>query len=202
MQIGKNSFKTTELEYQLLANWIRTGDWVLDIGANVGHYSLRLSELCGDSGRVLAFEPVPLTFDLLASNVSKARYQNVTIFNVAVSNQTEIIRMNVPQDGLEVKSRLNYYRSHVTSLGDLNILSISIDSLNICHTVRLVKIDVEGHEIYVLQGMQQLLKRDFPILIVEGNSSQVDSYLASIGYSSKRLQGSVNQIFECFPAKL
>jgi FkbM family methyltransferase len=181
----------------LLGDWIKPGDWVLDIGANVGSYSLRASELVGKTGRVLCFEPIPSTVDLLASNISKTSYQNLSIFNVAVSDKTDLVGMAIPKsDYLRGKS-LNYYRaqiSHDSSL--LDILSISIDSLNISHPIKLVKIDVEGHEIYVLKGMEALIKRDLPILIVEGDSNEVNNYLTFLGYAGKRIQGSVNQVFE------
>ena len=196
MQIRRKSFKSAEIEYSLLDKWIKPGDWVLDIGANVGHYSLRLSELVGKSGRVLVFEPVPSTVDLLASNMSRATYQNLSIFNVAVSNKTELVGMVVPENFPESKNS-NYYRAHISNNSNaLNILSISIDSLNITHSIKFVKIDVEGHEIYVLKGMENLIKRDLPILLVEGDSSEVNNYLASLGYVGNRMQGSVNQVFE------
>ena len=147
----------------------------------------------GKSGRVLVFEPVPSTVDLLASNISRAAYQNLSIFNVAVSNKTDLLGMVVPENYPDSK----YYRAHISNdTTSLNILSISIDSLNISHPVKLAKIDVEGHEISVLRGMESLLKRDFPILIVEGDSGEVNNYLASLAYVGKRIQGSVNQIFE------
>jgi FkbM family methyltransferase len=196
MQIRRKSFKSAEIEYSLLDKWIKPGDWVLDIGANVGHYSLRLSELVGKSGRVLVFEPVPSTVDLLASSISRAPYQNLSIFNVAVSNKTDLVGMVVPENFPESKNS-NYYRAHISNNSNaLNILSISIDSLNISHSIKLAKIDVEGHEIYVLQGMENLIKRDFPVLLVEGDSSEVNNYLASLGYVGNRMQGSVNQVFE------
>lgn len=44
------------------------GDWALDIGANVGHYTKRMSDLAGPEGRVIAFEPVPDTFAVLCAN--------------------------------------------------------------------------------------------------------------------------------------
>jgi hypothetical protein len=109
MQIRRKSFKTTEIEYSLLDKWIKPGDWLLDISANVGHYSLRLSELVGKSGRVLVFEPVPSTVDLLASNISRAAYQNLSIFNVAVSNKTDSLGMVVPENYPDSK----YYRAHI-----------------------------------------------------------------------------------------
>lgn len=196
MQIRQNSFKTTEIEYSLLDKWIKPGDWVLDIGANVGHYSLKFSELVGKSGHVLLFEPVLSTVDLLASNITKAPYQNLSIFNVAVSDKTTLVGMEIPKKYPEGKDS-NYYRAHISSnSNELNILSISIDSLNINHPIKLAKIDVEGHEIHVLRGMESILRRDYPILIVEGDSNEVNNYLLSLGYTSKRIQGSVNQIFE------
>jgi FkbM family methyltransferase len=147
----------------------------------------------GKSGRVLVFEPVPSTVDLLVSNISRAAYQNLSIFNVAVSNKTDLLGMVVPENYPDSK----YYRAHISNdTTSLNILSISIDSLNISHPVKLAKIDVEGHEISVLRGMESLLKRDFPILIVEGDSGEVNNYLASLAYVGKRIQGLVNQIFE------
>jgi FkbM family methyltransferase len=196
IQIRQSSFKTTEFEYSLLDQWVKPGDWVLDIGANVGHYSLKLSELVGKSGRVLLFEPVPSTVDLLASNISKAPYQNLSIFNVAVSDKTDLVGMEVPKSYAGGTSS-NYYRAHISNdSSELNTLSISINSLNISHPISLAKIDVEGHEISVLKGMENILTRDFPILIVEGDSNEVNSYLVSLGYTSRRIQGSVNQIFE------
>jgi FkbM family methyltransferase len=205
VQIRRKSFKSNEVEYQLLGEWVKPGDWVLDIGANVGHYSLLLSQLVGSTGRVLCFEPVPSTVDLLASNISETPCQNLSIFNVAVSDKTDLVDIYIPESNPGSK-RLNYYRAKITQISNssnptppvaiVNVLCISIDSLNISHPIKLVKIDVEGHEIYVLKGMQNLIKRDFPILIVEGDSSEVNSYLASLGYVSKRLFSSVNQVFE------
>jgi FkbM family methyltransferase len=193
IQIRQKSFKSNEIEYSLLDDWINPGDWVLDIGASVGYYSLKLSGLVGKTGRVLAFEPVPSTVDLLTSNVSRAPYENITTFNVAVSYQTDLVGIVIPENF----PREKYYRAHISSNSPtaLSVLSISIDSLDISHPVRLAKIDVEGHEIHVLRGMENLLKRDHPILIVEGVSSEVNNYLSSLGYVGKRVGASANQVF-------
>jgi len=58
-QIRGRAFFTDEREYGLLDTWLAQDDWVLDIGANVGHYTMRMSELVGANGRVIAIEPVP-----------------------------------------------------------------------------------------------------------------------------------------------
>lgn len=66
-EIRRHTFASTEPEFRLLDSMISAGDWVMDIGANVGHYTKRLSDLVGPRGRVIAVEPVPDTFALLAA---------------------------------------------------------------------------------------------------------------------------------------
>ena len=111
-QIRKGAFQTDEAEYSKLGQWVRPGDWVLDVGANVGHYSNRLSELVGPTGRVFAFEPVPQTFEILAANMGRCPLGNITLLNVAASDTMGVVGMSIPRfdTGLE-----NYYRSSVTT---------------------------------------------------------------------------------------
>src|SRR5689334_11447094 len=84
-QIRGGRFYTSEAEYALLSRLVSPGDWVLDIGANVGHYTVRFSELVHREGRVFAFEPVPETFELLAANTALAALNNITLINAAAS---------------------------------------------------------------------------------------------------------------------
>src|SRR5690606_41619503 len=63
-QIKKGNFVTDEPEYKVLPNFIRKGDWVIDIGANVGHYTIQFSELVGKEGRVIAFRSEEHTSEL------------------------------------------------------------------------------------------------------------------------------------------
>src|SRR5439155_2909007 len=111
-QIRRNRFVTDEQEYKLLDRFIATGDWVLDIGANVGHYTLRMSELVGGNGRVIAFEPVPETFALLAANARLFPHRNVSLLNVAVSDHTDRVGMQIPHFS---KGLTNYYQARITS---------------------------------------------------------------------------------------
>jgi FkbM family methyltransferase len=183
-----------EGEFERLHHWIGAGDWVLDLGANVGNYAARLSKLVGATGRVLAFEPVPQTFELLTANVARFPLRNVTLFNVAVSNQFALHGMRVPvlQSGVQ-----NPYMAHLTEDGaEMSVLCLPVDSLAIQRPVRLIKIDVEGHELAALQGMKRLIERDRPVLIIEGRSPEVAAYLASFGYSFEQDKGSPNRVFQ------
>lgn len=195
-RIRAGRFRVGEPEYDLLPSLVERGDWVLDIGANVGHYTLRLSELVGDEGRVIGFEPVPETFELLARHAAIAPRRNITLINAAASDAPGISTMRVPcapESGLR-----NYYRARLTADAQpagFGVLTVPIDSLALSRRVGLVKIDTEGHELRVLRGMACLLERDRPTLIVEDGDPEVERFLGALGYRSEKLAGSCNRIF-------
>lgn len=192
-QIQKGVFLSDEKEFDVLQKWVSKGDWVIDVGANIGHYTKKLSELVGKSGRVIAFEPIPDTFELLAANMARVEYNNVSLLNVAASESSSLKGMALPKfdTGLD-----NYFMAKITeSNPSLEILCLSIDSLNLPQSIGLVKIDAEGHDISVLKGMESILRKDHPVLIIEEDSSEIETYLEGFGYSSERIGTSHNKVF-------
>jgi len=194
-QINKGSFLTDEPEYKLLHNLIKPGDWVVDIGANVGHYTKRFSELVGAQGRVIAFEPVPTTFSLLSANVLLFAYPNVSLINSAVSDKFDVVGMSMPKFSTGLT---NFYEAHLSSASDsaLSVLTMSLDSLCMNQNIALVKIDVEGHEAFVLAGMRKLIEASHPVLIVETGSKDVIDDLTALGYVPEKLKASPNVLFK------
>ena len=193
-QIKINNFLGDEPEYDRLETWVNPGDWVIDAGANIGHYALKLSRLVGENGRVFAFEPVSDTFELLAANVTRFPYQNVSLFNVAASDSATMLGMEMPKmdSGLD-----NYYMAHLTeNESSLKVYCMPIDYFNFPKTVKFVKIDVEGHEIAVLKGMQKLILRDHPVIVAEGHTPEVVSFLTELGYKNTRFEKSPNTLYE------
>ena len=78
-------------------------------------------------------------------------------------------------------------------------MTISLDSLGVPGRVSLVKIDVEGHELAVVRGMAQLLRRDHPALIIETSSDEVIGLVTGLGYDAEQLAGSPNRLFRRAP---
>ena len=184
-------FATAEPEYARLGEWVAAGDWVIDVGANVGHYTARLSQLVGPTGRVLAFEPVPETFELLAANMAVAGARNVSLFSAAASTQISLAGMRLPQ----FSSGLTDDDMASITLGDgeFKVLTLPLDSVMPSAHIALVKIDVQGHD------LQALLQRDLPRLIVEGTSPEVETFLRDLGYTFTELPGSPNRLFSASP---
>ncbi|MDB6063074.1 MAG: methyltransferase FkbM family [Verrucomicrobiaceae bacterium] len=190
-QIKNGHFNGDEPEFFRLSEWLTPGDWCLDVGANIGHYARAMSDLVGAQGRVIAFEPMSNTFELLAANAARFQYQNVTLVNAAVSSATGIVSMGLPTFNTGLN---NYYRAQIGA-GDIQALALSIDSLNLNNRVSLIKIDVEGHELQAIRGMVNLIENFSPILIVEDEDPEVELLLNGYGYKYSRANGSPNRVF-------
>lgn len=182
-----------EPEYHELPKWVRPGDRVIDVGANIGQYTRKLSELVGPEGRVFAFEPVPETHDILTTNMASLPLRNVTLFNAAASDRAGVVGMTVPAmaSGLG-----NYYQAAITpEASDVAVFAFPLDAIRPQVRISLVKIDAEGHEHSVLLGMRGIMARDQPVLIVECPRPESMTLLAGFGYQHMRYDGSPNVVF-------
>jgi FkbM family methyltransferase len=171
----------------------------IDVGANVGAYTLRMSQLVGPSGRVYAFEPVPGTFASLTRNVNAVGATNVTLFNAACGEETGLVGMSVPDDSDGLP---NPYLAHISKTPmSLNALCLQIDALQLRDRIALVKIDAEGFDAQVVFGMRTLLANSHPRIIIESRDSRVEATLAELGYELLDDPKSPNAIFEVAPSK-
>lgn len=172
LRMLKTITENEEVEFKVIKYLIRKGDRVIDVGANIGVYTKFLSELVGSAGIVHSIEPLPLTFDILCSNIKKLRLHNVEPINCAVSDNNADIVMEIPRNGLAGE---NFYRARVVS-GDANgtfrqvkVTSRTLDSMfsDLPHNISFIKCDVEGHEFQCLKGASTIIKTRQPIWLIE-----------------------------------
>ena len=195
-QIRKGKFVSDEQEYLVIHKFVKEGDWVIDVGANVGHYTLKFSELVGESGRVIAFEPIPVTFAHLSENTLNCSYRNITLINAAASDRAELVGMSVPDFDNGLK---NYYDASISdkiTASDTAVMTISIDSLQLNHKISFFKIDAEGHEPAVFSGAMKLIERYTPVIMVETVTDEIRTDLLKMGYQEEVLDGSHNTMFK------
>jgi FkbM family methyltransferase len=193
-EIRLNRFRPDEPEEKILGDFISRGSWVVDVGANIGHYSKLFSDLVGPDGRVFAIEPVRQTFSILSENTLYFEHQNLTLINIAASSAFGRVGISVPMLESGMK---NYYMAQLDPENThRNVVTLPLDAIFTEFPIDLVKIDVEGHELEVLRGMRQLIHRRHPLLIVETHSQAVVEHLKELGYAVRRLEGSPNVIAE------
>jgi FkbM family methyltransferase len=137
---------------------LRPGDIFVDVGANIGYFTLLASRLVGRDGKVIAIEASPNIFARLSDNLRRNHTTNVDATNVAVSDRLGTTQLflgsdsNIGQTGTVARPGSRYECDIATTPLDALLEGIDVTR------VRFVKIDVEGAEWSVLQGMQGLLR--------------------------------------------
>ncbi len=157
-----------QYEMDLLKVFIKPGHWILDVGANIGAHTLFFSRAAGDSGRVHAFEPLPGVFHNLCAALSLNSLQNVRAYHAAVGKDSGHIL--VPR--FDYSQGRDYGGVHLggfTSGDEVPLMRIDDLQLPRCD---LIKIDVEGMDLSVLQGAERTIDTFRPILYVENNDAR------------------------------
>ena len=186
-------------------SFVRRGDIVLDIGANVGAHTVFLSHLVGNRGRVLAFEPLPTNVEALKETIRRrSRNSNITIIPVAVGGPGEHGRqvvIRVPGDDLTQASlrRQDAGSWHHQPVREYSVSLTNLDAepeVQNLPSIDVIKIDVEGGERDVLNGGGQTIRRHHPILYCELYEKWTSSFdytptdllrvARSLGYSGAR----------------
>ncbi|MBI4707538.1 MAG: FkbM family methyltransferase [Candidatus Omnitrophica bacterium] len=150
---------------RLVKEKIEKGDTVLDIGANIGYYTLIFARLAGDSGCVFAFEPEPNNFKLLKKNIECNNYRNVTLEPLAVSDKSKRMRLCFNRNN-QADNRL--IDSSMPNSIDVGAISLDDYFKDYSGKIDFVKIDAQGAEAGIIKGMEGILLQNNNIkLLVE-----------------------------------
>lgn len=159
----------------------------LDIGANTGLFTL-LALAANTNSKVISFEPVPHVYERLVANVKMNGWsERCQPHNQAVLNTVGETRLHVPFGDVPLSASLHPqgFRGYKGVLIDIPVTTIDAVCSKNKH-IDLIKIDVEGLEDKVLEGMQQILSDSAPTIIIECNPDSpflaVESVLAKFGY--------------------
>jgi FkbM family methyltransferase len=178
---------------EVISRLVRPGDRVLDVGAQVGYFSLQLARLVTDTGRVYCFEADPRALERLQVALSINQMDWVEVLPVALSAHKGSMDFYLSE---HLGWSTGVKNSHLTDLRRMEVRTVPLDALimrgDIPNDVRLAKIDVEGLELEVLRGMRGLLGSSRPSLVIEINemmlcaqgtaSSSIRELLGYFGY--------------------
>ena len=191
----------SERELKTLALLLKEDSVLIDVGANKGEFTIFGAKRV-PRGRVLSFEPTEVNSQILEKNVNKNKFDNVKIFRIGLSNKSKNIPIYEPYDkylnGTKNEGAFSVFESKEVGkfLQNINVeifdQIIKNEGLN---KVSVIKIDVEGSELEVLEGMSETLRKFKPYIIIETNekvlksanhsSLEIITFLDNLGYKFK-----------------
>lgn len=161
----------------VLRTYLSPGDTFIDVGANIGLMSLFAAQRVGNSGKVYAFEPEPQTFRFFMENIEVNQLTNVHGFNMGLSTSDGQAKIYITNDTNRGMASLVKHDHRTTLSSEITVTSL--DTFLAAHAVthiKMMKVDVEGWELNVLKGAQQMLRTaQAPILCIEYNPQAPDA---------------------------
>ncbi len=174
---------------QVIGALLRPGDFAVDVGANYGMVTLDMAGHVGIDGKVFAFEPNPFCFERLARNVELNNLQQVELHPYALSDAASDEATLYSPPGDSGQGHLLVGNVQKNAAGELGGPTETVktklgdDVLPDGHRIRLIKIDTEGFETFVLRGLASRLQQDRPCVICE----IIDGFQCRAGSSSAAL---------------
>jgi FkbM family methyltransferase len=176
------------------------GKDIIDIGANNGSFAIDFAHLVGDNGKVHSYEPQRLVYYQLCGNVFINGLNNIYCHNLAIGNCVDSVYIETP-DYFE-KGAVNFGNVKVGKNGDM-VIQMPLDAFeNEYKDVVFIKIDVQGYELNVIKGAENIISKHRPYLFVEfeedllneaGTSEkELQDKIESLGYVVNRFQNGLN----------
>lgn len=157
------------LTISLIKKYVKKGDIVLDIGANIGMYSILISRIIGHTGKVYAFEPDPTTAYYLKENLRLNNCLNVVVLQLALSEENGKIILNKPEGSGD---SFNYIsKTETENQSNDSIGAIRLDDFleaNKIGRIDFVKMDIEGAELLCMKGAKEIMLAKLkPVIVTE-----------------------------------
>jgi len=172
------------LTTQLIKDYIKPGDTVVDVGANIGYYTLLFSRLVGDTGAVFAFEPEPTNYGYLKTNIKLNGYDNIITEQKAIADKACLMKLFIHPDNPGGHTITDSYGD----IPSITVCCFSMDDYFKDIKIDFVKIDVEGAEHLVIEGMSSLIRQGVKIVfeinaeLSGGHEQEIFDLLEKSGY--------------------
>jgi len=186
-----NNFEAVERSF--LNAFLRDGDIFLDVGANIGLYTLIAANCVGVTGHVYAFEPTEKTYQRLVENVGLNDLRNVTCLMTALSDKAGEFPLFTMQNEFDAWNSFAHPQNEKNEFHESMAVCERLDDFASKHElagrINMLKIDVEGWESKVIQGAEQvLLAKNSPVLQVEFTDEAAQAAGSSCNALYRQLQ--------------
>jgi FkbM family methyltransferase len=185
-------------ETAVLTELARVSHNILDIGANVGYYSVKLAKAMPNESSLSAIEPLKSAFDQLVQNISLNNLSDrVTVHQIALSASEQMVNLHVPLiSGSSASSMRELHPEELNRIESVHALKLStFISEFMPNGVDLIKIDVEGAELLVLESGWGAISKFKPVIFAE----LLRKWSARFGYKPETLKKKIEDLgYSCF----
>lgn len=153
-------------ETELFLSKIKPAMTIIDIGANLGYYTVLASLRAGDGGLVVAFEPEPNFFKLLSKNISRNNLKNVNHFELAIAEKNGVSKLHLSSENKGHNSLICSEELKTS----VQVKTTTLDEFLTARKIKkidVIKMDIEGAEILAIEGMKDALIKNMPLLFLE-----------------------------------
>jgi FkbM family methyltransferase len=167
-------------EVDSILSFVRPGDHVLDLGANIGFHSLALARAVGPDGKVTAVEPQRFCFQLLCANVTANQLTTVDCLRAAVGEASGTCDVpRIDPSAQHNAGAVTVSLDGATTLAVDKVPLISVDDLSLARC-NFIKIDTEGFEVHVVLGARNTIATHQPVLYIEVHDTEKVRQLTDI----------------------
>jgi FkbM family methyltransferase len=161
---------------EFMVKTVKEGMVVLDVGANFGYYSVLFADLVGPNGRLTAFEPNPHAAHAAEASLSTNGFGGHSrVIRAAVSDSAGSVNFCIPRSEPKNAKILQTGEEAPADSDVTTVPTMSLDEACRDQKVDFIKIDAEGGEYHIFKGMQQLIVRDRPKIVLEFNAGRAFS---------------------------
>lgn len=177
-----------QYDFDLLDRFLHKNETFIDIGANIGTFTLYASKLVGSEGKVLTFEPHPKFYNFMLYNIKLNGFQNIDYHNVGLSNENSELYFSENLDSM----------NHILTQQSNDSIKVKVHKLDdyteAYKIIDLIKIDIEGYELFCLKGALSTLKKTRKVIFESNNS-----FTRYFGYSTFDIIRFLNELdFEVY----
>lgn len=177
----------------------RSGMTAVDIGAHEGYLTLVMATLVGNTGRVIAFEPLPQNFERLSQTIALNDLHHIALYQMALSDGTNARAWFHANAQSSSMGKLIENGQIADTALEINVSSLDqVAGTSKITSIDFVKIDVEGHDLEVLNGMREVIDRFAPSILIEFHSEELFesgyAFLSDRGYQMQVIDPRVHAV--------
>lgn len=195
--INKHNYWEPHLIY-FYEKMIKPGDLVVDAGANIGFHTVQFAKLTTDKGKVISFEPQPLIYNVLTTNILLNNLTSIVEqHKLGLCDKATLRRMTPLSDQIFSEGCINYGGRGISNEGEEEVNTVLIDDFNF-KRLDFLKMDIQGSELEALNGGLNTINKFKPIIFLENykdntKDQQAMNFLLELGYTCRRLIGNHNE---------